>query len=78
MAKAAHNPNMNRIQRARKAVRGYAGEFHDLEANIKDILCDLRHLCEAKGIDFDKCDRMARDHYQVESSRGPRLGSEAK
>lgn len=73
MAKAAHNPNMARIQRARKAVKGYAGEFHDLEANIKDILTDLRHLCEAKGIDFEACNRSARNGYEAESPRGPRF-----
>jgi len=71
--KAVHNPNMNRIARARVAVKGYAGEFHDLEANIVDILADIRHLCEAKGMDFERLDRTARSNYEAESPRGPRL-----
>lgn len=63
--------NMRRIQRARAAVRGYAGEKHDLRANIVDILTDLRHLCAAKGIDFASADWMAGENFDFEK-RNPR------
>lgn len=67
LSEKKHNPNMARIQRARKAVRGYAGEFHDLKANITDILTDLRHLCAAKGVSFEDADRVARQHFEAEA-----------
>lgn len=34
------SPNHDRIKRAKTAIRGYGGEDHDIEANIKDILAD--------------------------------------
>lgn len=34
--------------------------------NITDMLADLRHLCDVKGIDFANRDRIAYDHYCAE------------
>jgi hypothetical protein len=65
--KNKHNPNMSRVARARVAIKGYAGEFHDLEANITDVLCDLRHLCAAKQMDFDHIDKVAKMHFEAEN-----------
>ena len=62
------NPNTNRVKRIRKAIKGYDGEFHDLRANVVDVLVDLRHLCDAKGIDFEKADSLALNHYVLENA----------
>lgn len=38
-----------------------------LYQNIKDLLCDLRHLCDRTEIDFDSADAGALRHYEVET-----------
>lgn len=38
----------------------------DLEGYITDLLVDLRHLCGARGIDFDNRARISADHYAAE------------
>ncbi len=37
------------------------------EEILTDLLSDLRHFADATGIDFDTADRIAQDHYEVES-----------
>ena len=38
----------------------------DCTANIVDLLADLRHLCDAIELDYDDCDRVAKNHYENE------------
>lgn len=38
--------------------------------NIVDMLTDLRHLCDAEGLNFADCDRIAREHYRPEFAQG--------
>ncbi len=46
-------------------IDGYAGN-EDLEDVVVDILTDLRHLCDAEGLDFAQHDRTAYQHYLEE------------
>ncbi len=32
-------------------------------SNLTDILADLRHFADSKGLDFANCDRIAYGHY---------------
>jgi len=41
--------------------------FNDDDGDITDLLTDLMHFCEQKGIDFATCLRMARTHYAAET-----------
>ncbi len=36
------------------------------DAWLIDILTDLRHFAQSHGLSFDRCDRMAKYHYQEE------------
>lgn len=62
--------NKDRADWARIAVRVYAEETgsdqEDLETNIADLLCDLRHLCDERGFDFGYCDDRGAEHYAEE------------
>lgn len=40
----------------------------EMRSRVTDMLADLRHLCDAKGLDFAEIDRVARTHYVTESS----------
>lgn len=31
---------------------------------VTDLICDLRHYCEAVGINFELCEEMAFEHYR--------------
>ena len=44
---------------------------HGKEANIVDMLTDLRHVCDAKEWDFGKLDKTAYEHYLVERRAKP-------
>ena len=60
-------------QRATALARLLRHTYEDLDThavtaqNITDMLADLRHLCDAKNIDFADRDRIAYDHYLAES-----------
>lgn len=36
------------------------------ETDITDLLADIRHFCDANGLDFANLDRMAYQHYLAE------------
>jgi hypothetical protein len=47
-----------------RTVRAYARMAHDPDdIAITDILQDLRHYCDSKGLAFDKLDAAAHDCY---------------
>ena len=68
-----------RTERARAALRTSsthteylsAGRTSDADrrAALRDLLTDLRHYCDAYGLDYLQADRTAHDHYLTE--RGP-------
>jgi len=54
----------NRIQSIIKKTNGTHPE--DIKDGVTDILADLRHYCDAHGIDFAKQDKVAYQHYSEE------------
>lgn len=52
-------------------VHAYCEDWHEDYA-VADMLTDLRHYCDAAGIDFADQDRAARAHYVAELAE--RLG----
>ena len=36
------------------------------EDAVADLLADIRHLCAAARLDFDRCDRVAARHFEAE------------
>lgn len=38
----------------------------EMETQIKDLLADLRHLCDREGYDYDHLDEGARGFYEAE------------
>ncbi len=71
---------MTKENQARAAAASQAIEFYytakngsadQLSQSMKealiDLLSDLRHFADAAGLDFDAADRLAQDHYEVES-----------
>ena len=38
----------------------------DMPYFVSDLLADLRHFCDAYGIDFAECDSRAHGHYLSE------------
>lgn len=60
--------NERRARKAFRSVKGYAGTGELLKTHVIDFLADLRHLCAAKGIDFDDAARTARSHFGVEAN----------
>jgi hypothetical protein len=62
--------NRRHIETARAAlaraawVRGEAPAYG--EDAVTDLLADIRHLCAAAGLEFDRCDRVAAMHFEAE------------
>ena len=46
-------------------IAGYKGE-PDYEADITDLLTDLRHFCAQAGLNFDALFEASRCHYEAE------------
>jgi hypothetical protein len=44
----------------------HQGKMHDHSCFISDVLADIRHYCDAYGIDYIDCDRRAAIHYHEE------------
>lgn len=63
-------------ERARAALdawRAAAGQTEPDEADVGDLLADLRHLCDATGHNYDEHDARAQEHYREESTAGGTL-----
>lgn len=59
--------NDERALKAALKVKGYAGkDADDIEADVCDMLVDLRHYCDAVGLDFGRINRIARNHHEEE------------
>ena len=54
--------NSTRTARAERALEVYDDE----ECNVRDLLADLRHYCDARSIDFIDELRVATGNYQAE------------
>lgn len=57
-----------RAMRAHKALaaNGTGQSTHNDAEAITDLLANIRHLCDLRGLDFAKLDRVAYSHYVEE------------
>lgn len=58
--------NPERAKRAAKSISRYGDDID--EANLIDLLADAMHWCQQYGRDFEYCLRLARDHFDAEST----------
>ena len=59
--------NRYRAAVALQVVRYYQHETGtDEECALRDLLCDLRHFCDANDLSFAKEDSIAQAHYTAE------------
>lgn len=65
----AENPLLYRRVIAKRAIVATYEESDLPEACIVDLLADLRHLCDALGLDFAQLDRAAFLGYATERAR---------
>jgi hypothetical protein len=80
MKKAIKLPNSNQQTRFRKAV-AILNKFYEHEehlTNVVDMLTDLRHLCDVKGLDFYEAERLAYNHYVEERGSVKVKGASAR
>ena len=54
---------MENLERVKRIAPFLEKEY---EGNVRDLLADLRHYCDAKHVDFDDEARIASEHYSVE------------
>ena len=54
---------MENVERVKRIAPFLEKEY---EGNVRDLLADLRHYCDAKHVDFDDEARIASEHYSVE------------
>jgi hypothetical protein len=79
-----HEPtNSDRADWAYAALTAFAeatgldrsGDFeHDPAIPVSHLLCDLRHWCDGRGIDFCQCLKNAEVHYAEEVAEEADLG----
>ena len=71
MNRRVQEKNSERASHAERTVRhysrvpGYRGE-PDHEADVSDLLTDLRHFCARVGLDFDELYEASSPHYEAE------------
>jgi hypothetical protein len=58
--------NPKRAQRAARSISRYGDDID--ESNLIDLLADAMHWCMQYGHDFEYCLRLAREHFDAESS----------
>jgi hypothetical protein len=63
------NPNRSHVATAEKALTTVYNDTSDKA--IADMLSDLRHLCDARRLDFAKIDRRAYRTYADEMAGAP-------
>ena len=66
---AENSERTNRVERMIRhysRIPGYKGE-PDYEADVIDLLTDLRHFCAAAGLDFDQFNETAKRHHEHET-----------
>lgn len=71
--------NRQRAARAKLALSDYIDEDPNAEPSqfVTDLLCDLRHYCDAMRIDFADCDSMGDMHYSEECETEYPMGGNA-
>lgn len=60
---------MTNPERARRAARSISEYGDDIdESNLIDFLADAMHWCRQYGQDFERCLRLAREHFEAETN----------
>jgi len=83
MGQKAEENNADRASRAERVIRhysrtpGYSGEV-DHDADITDLLTDLRHFCTGAELDFEEMVRRSKLHYEAERKEEASKGRRAK
>ena len=61
--------NRDRAKRALAMLRTVdVYDEHDIQSAVVDALSDLRHLCDAEGLAWERMDRIAYQNYLAERS----------
>ena len=64
--------NMKRAEWARRALGAFGRETgvgdEDMETQLSDLLCDLRHLADEEKVEWSEVLRRASFHYSAETS----------
>lgn len=63
--------NEEHVTRAREIVRAFYPQETEQDTNVSDMLCNLMHLCDAEGWDFDAQIEQGRFHFEAESGDDP-------
>ena len=64
--------NNERAALAGAKIRAYSGPSDDPQSDVIDFLTDLRHYCDARGLDFVRLNNIAREHHEYEvAESGP-------
>lgn len=62
--------NQDRAESAYRAVAKFSGltslNMEEMETQISDLLCNLQHLADEQGIDFQACLENGSRYYQAE------------
>ena len=58
--------NSDRAEWARQAVEAFPAQADDLETTIKDLFCNLMHLCNQENFEFNTLLEGARMHFEAE------------
>jgi hypothetical protein len=62
------NPLLYRLVVVKRALRaGFGCTEEDMVDCVTDMLTNLRHFCNALGIDYDERDVLAKDHFIAET-----------
>lgn len=75
ITRAKHHERLNEKRRklARIALKAFAEASHTekepLIDNITDLVCDLRHLCAKKGIDWKRIEFRVNEHSTAEGNK---------
>lgn len=74
--------NRDRAEWAREALDGFIAETGNAsgttDEHVSDLLCDLRHLCDAEGVEWAAMIRRANMHYRAEIEELGQLQSRCK
>lgn len=68
-APTANEMTQRRVQTVRLAQQKYWDVSDSADSAVTDMLCDIRHFCDAEGLDFGKLDKTAHRHYVLEAGQ---------
>ena len=58
--------NLGRVQKIKRLLGLKGNDTESEYYRVADVLCDLRHFCDSKGIEFDDEMQSAVNYYQSE------------